>query len=397
MSTMQPRSSRRGDADAASRLDANRLAALARDCEAAGIRRHCLVLRLSCLPPELRKPHHVRLARDALDPLLSADRAHRFILPNHDIVVVWRGAADALLATGQHAVTSMFDDVDAPMPEPERLWRMLDLPDDGEALQALIAASLGGVGTAFGDTPAGAPLDTGALAALEAALAHADVERFARRRAVCRHGPNGRFQTVWELRTLATEELCTELAPGRAARAEPWLYRRLVRTLDRRLLVLLAASNDLSAAGPFGLDLNVASILGPDFLRFDAALPQSLRGRVTLGLDPADILGDLPSFQFARDFARVRGYRLLLRLPQWSLLPALPPARLGLDLAAIAWSHAALTLPSDLLEQEGSRIVLTGADTADALAWARAYDITLFEGRAVVPGRPAAGLAVARA
>jgi len=395
MSAGVPRTGRHTDADTAARHDANRLAALARDCEAAGIRRRCVVVRLSCLPPELRKPHHVRLARDALDPLLSADRALRFMLPNHDIAVAWRGAFDTLLTASRDAVTGMFDDVDAAMPAPDLFWRVLELPDDADVLRALIAESLADGGRAAAVASPAMPLDAAAVAALEAALSHADVARFARRRAICRRGPDGRFHTAWELRTLSVEELCAELAPGRGTRAEPWLFRRLLRTLDRRLLVLLASANELRAAGPFGLDLNVASILAPDFLRFDAALPLSLRGRVTLGLEPADILDDLPSFRFARDFARVRGYRLLLRLPDCSLLPALPPVRLGLDLVEIAWSRAATTLPIDLIEQEGGRIVLTGADTVDALAWARAFDITLFQGRAVVPGRRAAGIEVA--
>jgi hypothetical protein len=397
MSAAMRRTGRRAEADTAARQDANRLAALARDCETAGIRRRCLLLRLSCLPPELRKPHHVRLARDALDPLLSADRAHRFILPNHDIAVVWRGSAEMLLAAGQAAVTETFAGVEATMPPPEHFWRVLSLPEDADALRGLIQESLADAEPATRAFAGGIPLDAAALSSVETALSQADVARFARRRAVCRCGPDGRFQTAWELRTLSVTEVCAELAPGRAASGEPWLLRRLMRTLDRRLLVLLASIEELRAAGPFGLNLNVSSILGPDFVRFDAALPQSLRGRITLGVEPADILSDLAAFRFARDFARVRGYRLLLRLPDGSLLPALPPARLGVDLVEIAWSPALVALPTDLIEQEGGRMVLTGAASADALTWARAYDITLFEGRLVVPGQRAPGPAPAAA
>ncbi len=391
MSAALRRAGRRAEAATAARQDANRLAALVRECEAAGIPRRCLVLRMSCLPSELRKPHHVRLARDALDPLLSADRAQRFILPNHDIAVVWRGSAAALLEASRTAVTGMFDEVDAAMPAAERLWTVLDLPDEAYALRRLIAESLADEGPVARAATQGSPLDAAALSALEAALSQADVARFARRRAVCRRAPDGRFVTEWELRTLSVAELSAELAPGRAARAEPWLFRRLVRTLDRRLLVLLASIEELRAAGPFGLNLNVASILGPDFVRFDAALPQSLRGHVTLGLEPFDILSDPAAYRFARDFARVRGYRLLLRLPDCSLLPALPPARLGVDLVEIAWSSGVVALPADLIEQEGGRMVLTGVHTYNALAWARTYDITLFEGRLIVPGQRAPG------
>ena len=53
---------------------------------------------------------------------------------------------------------------------------------------------------------------------------------------------------------------------------DPWLFRRLTRTLDRRMLSLLASPGRIDVAyGPFALDLNVASLLSPEFLRFDAS------------------------------------------------------------------------------------------------------------------------------
>ncbi len=97
---------------------------------------------------------------------------------------------------------------------------------------------------------------------------------------------------AWEERTLSLAELAAELLPGYDLAADPWLFRRLTRTLDRRMLALLASPGELAAARPFALDLNVASLLGPEFLRFDAALPPALRGRVVLALSPADVVAD---------------------------------------------------------------------------------------------------------
>jgi len=388
MSGSTLRTGKRAEPDAAARQDAHRLAALARDSAAAGIRRRCLVLRLSTLPAELRKPHHLRLAGEALDPLLSADRAQRFVLPNHDIATVWRGSAEALLDASRQAVAQVFADSAAAVADPGGLWRLLELPDASETLCEMVAHSLRDVTAPQDDGPK-LPLDAAALAALEDALAQADVARFVRRRMVCSPATDGRFRLAWEVRSLAADAVCADLAPGRTAQAEPWLAARLARTLDRRLLALLADPRELHGAGPFGLDLNVTSMLGPEFLRFDAALPQALRGRVVVGLQPADLLADLPAFLFARDFARARGYRLLLRLPGCGLLPVLPIARLGLDLAELGWSPAAITLPADLLEAMAERLLLGGADTAEALLWGRAHGIALFAGRAVAPGAPA--------
>ncbi len=79
------------------RADAERLRTLARGCVVAGITRQALLVRLSRLPDKLKRPHHLRLARSALDPLTFADRARLFRLPNEDLAVVWRGeAAEAL-------------------------------------------------------------------------------------------------------------------------------------------------------------------------------------------------------------------------------------------------------------------------------------------------------------
>lgn len=391
MSASLPRTARRVEPDAASRQDANRLASLARETAASGVRRRCVVLRLSRLPVTLTRPHHVRLAMEALDPMLSADRAQRFLLPNNDIAVVWRGAAELPLATSRQAVFAMFADADSAMPSPDELWLLLDLPDEVETLWSIVVESLTDTSAHATGAAAAVPLDPASLAALEAALARADVSRFARRRPVCQREADGAFRIAWEVRTLALDELIAELAPGHDARAEPWLYRRLARTLDRRLLALLGTTGELREAGPFGLELAVGSLLCPEFLRFDAAVPQQLRGHVVLALEPADMFADPSAFQFAREFARARGYRMQARLSAAEQLLTLPTGRLGLDFSQLPWSTAAMSLPTDLLDSEADRLVLTGADGSDAVAWGRANGIRLFEGRALALSQAISG------
>ena len=179
------------------------------------------------------------------------------------------------------------------------------------------------------------------------------------------------------------------LAPERDLRADRWLYRRLTRTIDRRMLALLAVPEEVRTAGPFGLDLNVASILSPAFLRFDAGLPAALRGQPVLGLSPEDVIADPSSFLFARDFARARGYRLMLRGITAGLLDAFPLRRTGLDLLQLCWSPELARLERSAALPEPARIVLTGADDAEALGWGREHGIALYQGTAVVlPSAP---------
>jgi hypothetical protein len=369
--------------------EAAQLQAVVRECTASGIARRGLLLRLSRLPEELSRPHHLRLAQAALDPLADADRARLFRLPNTDLVMIWRGAATAALRATLDAVSLLFADTGPDMPDFGTLVVELDLPAEAATLLAVVEEAMQpkmDEGPEF--RRATAPLDPEALAALEAALVQADVARFVRRRRICEQKRDG-FQLRWEKRTLSVAELGAAVAPDRALAAEPWLFRRLTRTLDTRMLALLAAPLELRDAGPFSLDLNIATILSPMFLRFDAALPSVLRGQVVLNLSPADVMADLAAFQFARDFARARGYRLLLRGLTAATLSVFPLRRMGLDLLELRWSpDLAATNVGLLLLPDEARAVLTRAHTADALAWGQAHGITLYEGRAVTERDP---------
>lgn len=362
---------------------AARLIALVRECLAARVARHALVLALSRLPPAFARPVHRRLARAALDPLRAADRAREFVLPNGDVAIVWRGDARPALAATVDALARLFLDAGPGAPNVATLCHRLDLPDQAETLLRLAAASMEAPSRA-GAADTLLPLDAAALTALEAALERADVARFVRRRPIYAVPTGGGFQPCWEKRLLSVPELAAVMAPGRAVAREPWLFRRLTRVLDRRMLALLSAPSELAGAGPFSIDLNVASILAPEFLRFDAALPAALRCRVTLDLLAADILADLPSFLFARDFARSRGYRLLLRGVGADLLAAMPLGRLGLDLMQIRWSRELAQADPDWLGTEPGRLVLARADNATAITWGRLRGIGFFQDIAIV-------------
>ena len=377
--------------------DAAALAALVRESVASGIARRALLLRLSTLPRALARPHHLRLAREAVAPLALADRARCFTLPNTDLVLVWRGdtpAEAAVLA----ALAHLFADEAESLPDPAALVACLRLPDEADRLLAAIDASRPPPPPARRRAAGGRMLDLTTLAALEAALAGADMARFARRPPVgawigtgvgagagtgVGTGVGTGFALAWERRALSVAELAETLVPAHDVRADPWLHRRLTRTLDRRLLALLAAPGELRGAAPFGLDLNVGSVLAPEFLRFDAALPPDLRGQVTLGLHAADAMADPAAFLFARDFARARHYRLLLRGAGAELLEVVPRAGLGLDLVQLRWSPALAAADPARLAEDAARIVLAGTDSAEALAWGKAVGIGLFRGALV--------------
>jgi len=370
---MTPAASPRAKAEGAA------LRALAAECRRAGVERQVLLLRLSLLPTDYFRPHHGRLAEAALEGLARADRARLYRLPCHDLAVVWRGEA-AAEPDVREALGTLFAGAMAELPPLRALVRRFVLPRDAAVLGACLA----------GNAPAAPPparprpaVDLPGLGRIERALASADVACFARRRPVCRPDGRGHWRLAWERRLLSIAELTETLAPEHDLTADPWLFRRLTRTLDRRMLALLAAPGEIGRAPPFAIELNVESILSPAFLGFDAVLPAALRGRIVLALRPADILADAGSFLFARDFARGRGYRLMVRGVSAALLPALSLTHLGLDFLELQFSEALTRLSSPY--EDPSRIILARADTEEALTWGEAQEITLFEGRMAVP------------
>lgn len=360
--------------------DLESLTSLVRDTQVASVERQALLVRLDRLPAPLRRPHHRRLARAALDPLLIADRGCLHELPAGRLAVSWRGEAGVNLNRVMAALGHLLTDAPAETPALGALTSLYNLPQDGPAL--LAAAREGAdAGAPASMAPIGHPLDVATLASLEASLARADVARFARRRPVCAILPLG-LSPAWDERLLDLGEIAAELAPGRSLDADPWLYRRLARTLDRRLLALLAMPGEIENAGPFGLRLSPDSVLSPEFLRFDAALPAPLRGRIVVAFTPADALGDPASFAFARDFARARGYKVLLRGVTAALTAVLVLPRLDLDLVQIQWSAA---LPGCTVDAGGAGLVLGHADSPVSVDWARAQGVPFAQGRAALP------------
>ena len=368
------------------------LATLVRDCSTSGVGRHALLLRTDLLPPALSRPHHLRLATEALHPLRDADRAQLFELGHDRIAVAWRGDAPTLLQGALDGLRHLMLDAPQGAPTVLELARLFELPNDGAALMAQAS----GPSAQQAPTPpppraprlkpALPPLDLRVLELMEERLSSASVARFTRRRPVCAHTPSGAFTLAWETRFLHIGELMETLAPGRNPYADPWLFRRLTRMLDRRMLALLSMGTELQGAGPFGLDLNVSGLLSPEFLRFDVALPQALRGRCIIDLHPTDVLADLPAYQFACAFARARGYQVLLRGLTATLLPALDLAGFDMDYAELRWSPSLAGLDPALLAAPRTRWVLARADDATAVKWGLGAGITLFSGDAARPG-----------
>jgi hypothetical protein len=358
------------------------LATLVRESVSADAAREVLHLRLAALAPALRRPHHRRLLRDALDTALAASRANIFDLPNGDVVAVARVPAPAL----EQAQAALLRSLDAAS---AAAVRRLRLPEEAAQLLSAAAESLGmepaeATGDA-GGAVAATPLGSAELAAAERALAAADLEPVTLAQSVCRLDPEGGApEPVWEDRRIAWSALGAVVLPGRDLQSAPGLMRRLGRMAEGRILIEMARPAAQLAWRPVGLPLAPATLDGGIFARFAEALPAGRRAEVIIGLRPAEVFADPRAVVRLAPALHQRGFRLALDDVTPALIALLPPERLGLDLVRLRWSA---DLPSAvpeavrrLLRAASDRVVLAGVDRPAAIAWGWEAGIRLFQG-----------------
>jgi hypothetical protein len=348
--------------------------------ELAGTQRRALLLHTDRLPHALSRPQHQRLARAAITALTQADRAQPFELSRGRIAIIWRDRGGRELETTMAAIGHLLADLPESQAMPlGQLASVYDLPEQADWLLDELGEESGHA-HANGATPT-RPLDVAVLARLEQALAQADMSRFIRWRPVLLLAGAAPV-TAWEERYVAAHDIAATLCPDRRIKAEPWLFRRLTRSFDRRMLASMSTTQDLRDSGPFALNLNVGTMLGPEFLRFDAALPAALRGEVTLNLTAPDILSDPSGFVFARNFVSTRGYRLLLRHGSAALLALFDVGAAELDYVEIPYTRTLAADPDSprLLLPANVQIVLTGVTSPQTMDWARSHGFPLVRG-----------------
>jgi len=364
--------------------DALAVATLARESAASGMERRVLLLRLSALPDELRREHHLRLLREALHPLLRPTRARLFELPSGDMVAAAPPPGEHLDLVAATMRRLLSDDT--------AVTEELRLPEQAAALLDLVAGALG-LSAAPMELPApatrGRPPTAAEVLGAEAALARADLEVHLRSQTVCTvaQGADGP-EPLWQDHNLALGPLAEALLPGCDLSATPWLHRRLRSRAERRLLALWSRPEEVRGFNARGLSLLPASVLEDEFQRFDRLLPARARAQLTICFALADILADPGGFGLALRLLALRGYATALDGLGAAELPLLLPGLFGLDGLRLRFSRGWLELDAAAkahlercLPAERARVVLAGVEAPAAIGWGWERGITRFQGR----------------
>jgi hypothetical protein len=234
------------------------------------------------------------------------------------------------------------------------------------------------------------------------ALAATDPSHLIRRQPVCLITEDRTLVPIFEEIYTSILELENIIGLDTQLTADRWLFQFLTRVLDRQTLATLtppekgdgdpeSAAYQLRArllsVGNFSMNLNVASVLTPQFRAFNGCVKDSIRGTIVLEFQKLDVFADLGSYAYVRDYARSNGYRICIDGLSHLSGPFIDKTALNADLMKINWTE-------DLAEEQnrmtrlvrdmgGNRVILCRCDSENAIDFGRAIGISLFQGKLI--------------
>ncbi len=366
-----------------------------------GAGRRAIQLHLSRLRPYNRRRHHLRIAASILEPLISGHEGALFRLHDEDLIVICRGASVAEIDDYVLRLRFLFSEDPLLRQEDtagEAFCSWYDLGADYAAFLSCVetlveerAQAQAATADSVENSPEkpSDPIDPPKLGAIEKAIAQADLSHLLKRQAICAVAAGVELRPILYEVYISIEGLRDALLPSHDLEANHWLFRDLTRHLDRRMIALLTRNDDTSLRRHVSLNLNIETLLSPEFLSLDAALSGSAQRGVMVELQLVDVVADPSGFHFARDFLHDRGYRICLDGTTHFTLPLVDRERLGVDLVKLRWSreladHAAGLdvgpLRGCIERLSPERLILCRCDSAQAVELGRRFGISLFQG-----------------
>jgi hypothetical protein len=351
---------------------------------------------LSRLQRHRRRDKHLQIVANMLDELVKPFAGKLFQLGGGDIVVICKGARRKTLEEAVAIIRYLFgDDPLAQHDDGAAFCSLFDLEHDYDRFLALAEGRHAGEARQRTGPPAGGAarrpqrraLDPAHLGHILGIVHRADLSSVVRRQTIWSLPAGAEAEPLFDEVFVSIEELGQALAPEYHLGNDRWLFQYLTQALDRRVLWLLIRDYPV-ARHSLSLNINVATLLSPEFSDFEEHLPVRARGNILLELQLADIWSDFGAYLFAENLAKQHGYRLLLDGVRFRSLPYIDAQSLGVDYLKLVWDDALLHLDGDSALQfrealdrvAPTRIILMRCDRAEAVQFGQKAGISLFQG-----------------
>ncbi|PHS79222.1 MAG: hypothetical protein COB59_03060 [Rhodospirillaceae bacterium] len=369
--------------------------------------RKAVRINLSSLMPANRREHHIRAATNSFESIVSDLMGQLFQLENLDIFFVYKNEAHARVEDTVQKVKFLFSDdplfdkenksgkefltwFDVESQYDELLDMAQGMGDDNRPSRS--PSSRSNVREALkARQEHGDPLNPEILSRAVKALYRTDLTSLVRRQFVCVVNKKMVPEPLFSELFISIADLRETMMPGINLTANRWLFQYLTESLDKCVLSLLSKADTFMMTGDISFNVNVSTLMSPDFIAFDEGMSAARRGSMVLELQKVDIFADYGSFLFAHEFCREKGYRICLDGLTYEDLLMIDRERLGVDYVKMTWSpdltDGGNQVKEDLKEivkAAGSkRIILARCDDREAIDFGRSIGIRLFQGHYV--------------
>jgi len=278
--------------------------------------RRAVHIHLSRLKPQNRRDQHIRVAVNTFQELVSQYDGQVFVLSNCDLMFLFKDAKISDIDEAVMRLRYLFsEDPLAQGNDDEDLARFCtwyniqnnyntflevveQLYEDEQRRERRLAAAAEEAGEVELSADERTPLNPEQLGRLETFLERADLSSVLRRQHICAVIGENPPQSIFKELFISIGDLATTVLPDVNLVANRWLFQHLTQTLDRRVLKLLSRADDSDLYSAFSINLNVETLVHPDFIEFDKSLRTGSRGTIVIELQPIDVFADFNAFMW---------------------------------------------------------------------------------------------------
>ena len=362
-------------------------------------------LRLGKLMPANRTPVRIKIVTRMFRTLESGRQVQIFSLTNDDLAMIVGAGAQRDVNNIIHRIRKLFegdpltlDDeggtdrfiswYDLTLDAAMAIHAAQQLRQEAQTVQPAVATSLPNI------TPA-------ALDEIHKKLAFLNVVPFVRNQVALRidRATNEASIEFFEF-FLSVADIQRQVAPTWNLFGDRSLFQDLSRTMDLRMLDVVARAPDFRGAP--AVSLNLETVFTPGFGTFLERLEQGQK--VIVEVQAVDVLTNFNMYLDAQAVLSSMGHAVLIDGLSTSALSMLDVALMKPDYAKIIWAPELLDMMDPANNQTAAfivqnigteKVVLSRVDSANALAWGLKTGITVFQGHFLDAYRKRASAATA--
>lgn len=215
-----------------------------------------------------------------------------------------------------------------------------------------------------------------------------NISDFIRSQSVCLVADVKNPHEVFHERFISIFEIQKTFVPNANLIESRWLFHYLTQYLDQKMLRHLHQDSDRLKSS-FSVNMNMDSILSENFRAFEERISMRMRGKIIIEMQAKDMLSDIQTFLFARDFLRDLGFRVALDGLDHDTMSVLRLDRVHFDFYKIFWNtHLAALATGDGMKpivenfksMSPDNIILARCDSKQAIEVGQELGISLFQG-----------------